>query len=253
MSRLGPSFTKIWTCRSSPRSGSQNAWARIKNVNGLNNLWNFFVTIQMICCRNWWPWKKPGYITMTRRQSSNHWSGSIGADPAPNNSKCKNLLEKFSPRFFEIKTAASSFIMFQRTKLSTRRITHLFWCNWRTFWRENAAGRSPVGVLFLHDNATAHRALATQKKLAYLAFQFLDHPPYFLDLAPLDYLFPGMKNQLKGCHFSSDGEVITAAKTWLDGQPSEFFWVTCKSYSKGLRSILSFMGNKLNKSWVWSL
>jgi hypothetical protein len=26
------------------------------------------------------------------------------------------------------------------------------------------------GVLFLHDNAPAHRALATQKKLAYLDF-----------------------------------------------------------------------------------
>jgi len=33
------------------------------------------------------------------------------------------------------------------------------------------------GVLFLHNNAPAHRALATQKKLAYLGFQCLDHPP----------------------------------------------------------------------------
>ena len=33
-------------------------------------------------------------------------------------------------------------------------------------------------VLFLHDNAPAHRALATQKKLVYLGFQCLDHPPY---------------------------------------------------------------------------
>jgi len=38
-------------------------------------------------------------------------------------------------------------------------------------------------VLFLHSNAPAHQALATQKKLAYLAFQCLDHPPYSLDLA----------------------------------------------------------------------
>ena len=32
-------------------------------------------------------------------------------------------------------------------------------------------------VLFLHDNAPAHRTLATQKKLAYLWFHCLDHPP----------------------------------------------------------------------------
>ena len=49
-------------------------------------------------------------------------------------------------------------------------------------------------VLFLHDKAPVHRTLATQKKLAYLGFQFLDHPPYSPDLAPSDYhLFPGLK------------------------------------------------------------
>ena len=54
-------------------------------------------------------------------------------------------LEKFSPRFFGIKMASSSLIIFQRAKLSMRSITHLCWCNWRTFWKKNAVGRSPVG------------------------------------------------------------------------------------------------------------
>jgi hypothetical protein len=81
-----------------------------------------------------------------------------------------------------------------------------------------------MGVFFLHDNAQAHRALATQKKLAYLGFQCLDHPPCFSDLAPLDYhLFPGLKKQFRGHLFLSDSEVIAAAETWLDRQPSEFF------------------------------
>jgi len=81
------------------------------------------------------------------------------------------------------------------------------------------------GVLFLHDNAPAHRALATQKKLAYLDFQCLDHTSYSPDLAPSDYhLFPGLKKQLKGRHFSSDAEVIATVETWLDGQPSDFFF-----------------------------
>ena len=49
-------------------------------------------------------------------------------------------------------------------------------------------------VLFLRDNAPAHRALATQKKLAYLGFQCLDHSPYSPDLAPSDCdLFSGLK------------------------------------------------------------
>jgi len=69
-----------------------------------------------------------------------------------------------------------------------------------------------------------HWALATQKKLAYLGFQCLDHqPPFSPHLAPSDYhLFPGLKKQLKGCHFSSGVEVIAVAENWLDGQPSQF-------------------------------
>jgi len=84
-------------------------------------------------------------------------------------------------------------------------------------------------VLFLHENAPAHRALATQKKLAYQGSQFLDHSLYSPDLAPSDYhLFPGQKKQLKGRRFSSDAEVNAAAEAWLDGQPFESFfeWLT---------------------------
>jgi len=51
---------------------------------------------------------------MIRRQSNNQWSGGIAAQPAPKNSECKNLQEKFSQRFFGIKTASSSLIIFQR-------------------------------------------------------------------------------------------------------------------------------------------
>ena len=70
----------------------------------------------------------------------------------------------------------------------------------------------------MHDNALAHQALATQKKLAYLGFKCRDHPPYSPDLTLLDYyLFSGLKKQLKGRHFSSNAEVTAAAETWLDG------------------------------------
>ena len=95
----------------------------------------------------------------------------------------------------------------------------------RDIVKEKRRGNVIKGVLFLHNNAPAHQTLATQKKLAYLGFQCLDHPPYSPDLAPLDYhLFPGLKKQLKVRHFSSDVEVIAAAETWLDGQPSDFFF-----------------------------
>ena len=127
----------------------ESGW--LKNVNGasrLSNFWNFFGEFQMISCRDCWPWTKPGYITMTRRQNNNQWSDGIAAHVAPKYSVCKNPLEKFSPRFFGIKTAFSSLIFFQRVKISTWIITHLCWCTWRTFWRKNAAGRSPRRFCF---------------------------------------------------------------------------------------------------------
>ena len=93
--------------------------------------------------------------------------------------------------------------------------------------KEKPREKVTKGALFLHDNAPAHRVLVSQKKLAYLDFQCLDHPPYSPDLSPSDcHLFPGLKKQLKGRHFSSDAEVIAAAETWLDGQPSDFFFFT---------------------------
>jgi len=85
-------------------------------------------------------------------------------------------------------------------------------------------GKVTNGVLFLHENAPAPRALATQKKLAYLDFQCLVHPHFSPDLALSDYrLFPVLKKQLKCRNFSSEAEVIAAPETWLDGQTSDSF------------------------------
>ena len=95
----------------------------------------------------------------------------------------------------------------------------------------------------MQGNAPAHRALATQKKPAYLGFQCLDHPPHSPDLAPSDYhLFPGLKNQLKGRHFSSDAEVIAAVETWLDGQISAFFFSGLQKLEQRTKKCIELRG-----------
>ena len=91
--------------------------------------------------------------------------------------------------------------------------------------KEKHRGKVTKGVLSLHDNAPAHRALATQKKLAYLDSQCLDHPPThpILGSGPIRLPpVPWTEKQLTCRHFSSDAEVTAAAETWLDGQTSEF-------------------------------
>jgi len=68
--------------------------------------------------------------------------------------------------------------------------------------KEKRSGKFTKEVLFLHDNSPAHRAFATQKKLAYPGFHFRDHPPYSPDLAASDYhLFPGLKKAIERSPF----------------------------------------------------
>jgi len=49
--------------------------------------------------------------------------------------------------------------------------------------KEKLRGNFTKVVLLLLENSPDHRALATQKKLAYLGFPYLDHPSYSSDLA----------------------------------------------------------------------
>jgi histone-lysine N-methyltransferase SETMAR len=104
---------------------------------------------------------------------------------------------------------------------------------------EKSRGNFTKGVLFLIDNVPVHQALATQKKLAYLGYQYLDHPPYSPNSAPSDYhLFPGLKKESRGRHFSSDAEVIAATETWLDGKTSDFFFFFLQKSEKRAKKFI---------------
>ena len=152
--------------------------SKVKGASRLSNVWNFFGAIQMISFRDWWPWTKPGYITMTRRQSNNQWNGGIVAHSAQKFRGQKSVGKLLASIFFGSRQhpplcVSSKGPNCQRGILliSAGAIEGHF------------EGQTPreihQGVLFLHDNAPRNRALATQKKLAYLCFQCLDHPPYY--------------------------------------------------------------------------
>jgi histone-lysine N-methyltransferase SETMAR len=160
------------------------------------------------------------YNPETKKQST-EWRHNSSARPPPKNSAGKVL----DSIFFGIKTAPSTLIIFQRAKLLTRSINLLCWLIWRTFeGKTPPRGKVTNVVLFLYDNVPSHRALATQKKLAYLGFYFLHLPPYSPHLAPSDYhLFPGLKKRLKVCHFFFfrngvncwSGDLVGRRKFWI--------------------------------------
>lgn len=80
------------------------------------------------------------------------------------------------------------------------------------------------GVLLQHDNARPHTSLRTRQEITRHGWTTLPHPPYSPDLAPSDFhLFGPMKEALRGQRFSTDGEVMTAVRSWLRSQPSSFY------------------------------
>jgi len=141
----------------------------------------------------WWSWTKPGYITMIRRQSNNQWSGGIAP---PRNSECKNPLQISRLEFLGSRRHPPHWLSskgpsYQRGVLLISAGT----IEWH--FKGKRRGKLTRGVLFLHDSTPAHRPLATRKKLAYLGFQCLDHPPYSPHLDPSDYyMFSGLKKTI---------------------------------------------------------
>jgi len=78
--------------------------------------------------------------------------------------------------------------------------------------------------LLLHDNARPRYNAQTQEAMRSLKFTVVPHPPYSPDLAPSDFwLFPKLKETLKGQYFSSVDEVEAAVRKWIRSQPENFF------------------------------
>ena len=183
----------------------------------------------MIPCRHWWAWTKPGYLTMTRRQSKNQCSGGIAVHPAPKYSECKNPLESSRLDFLGSRQHPFIDYLLKGQTINTEYYLSLL-VQLKDILKEKRHGKFTKFVLFLHDKAPAHLTLATQKNLNYLGFQCLDHVPYSPDLTPSEYhLFPGLKKTIEiSPYFVRQwshcwrGDLFGRTNFW-------FFWVSCKS------------------------
>ena len=55
-------------------------------------------------------------------------------------------------------------------------------------------------------------------------YELIPHPAYSPDLTPSDFfLFLNLKQDIRGCHFRSDEEAVTAVKKWVNGKDHDFF------------------------------
>ena len=132
---------------------------------------------------------------MTRRQSNNQWSSGIAAHPALKKIRVQKSAGKVLASTFWDQDDILLIDYLPKGQTINAEYYSSLLVQLKDILKEKRRGKFTKGVLFLNDNAPAHRALATHKKLAYLGFQCLDHPPHSPVLAPSDYhLFPGLKN-----------------------------------------------------------
>jgi len=141
---------------------------------------------------------------MTRRQRNNQWSGGIAAHPAPPRPK------KFREQKCAGKVLASIFwdqngILHINYLPKGQTINAEYYSSLlvqlKDIMKEKRSGKVTKGVLFLHNNAPAHRALAIHKKLVYLGFHCLVHPAYSSDLAPSDHLITWTEKKIESSPF----------------------------------------------------
>ena len=89
---------------------------------------------------------------------------------------------------------------------------------------EKSRGKLSKGVLLQQNNARVHTCKVAMDAVEQNGYKLIPHPAYLPDLAPSDFfLFPNLKKDIRGLHFRSDEDVVTAVEEWVNGKDPDFF------------------------------
>jgi histone-lysine N-methyltransferase SETMAR len=99
-----------------------------------------------------------------------------------------------------------------------------------------------------HDNAPAHTANATKRFIEESGVNVLDPLPYSPDLAPCDFwLFPKLKEPLRGHNFETREELIAAVQEQLDNLPKSAFCECFAAWVRRAQKCIEVGGEYLEK------
>ena len=118
------------------------------------------------------------------------------------------------------------------------------------YQREKAGVR---GILLHHDNASSHTALRTRESLEDSGLRTLPHPPYSPDLAPCDFwLFPTIKNELRGRRFSSNEELVGALFKVIEAIPKDEWKMCFQKWFSRMKKCIESHGEYVEKMYYKS-
>ena len=121
----------------------------------------------------------------------------------------------------------------------------------RTAIREKRRGKLSKGVLLQQDNARIHTCKVAMDAVERNGYELIPHPAYSPDLAPSDFfLFPNLKKDIRGLHFRSDEEVVTAVEEWVNGKDPDFFSSGLMALEHRWSKCITLEGNYIEKEKV---
>ena len=121
----------------------------------------------------------------------------------------------------------------------------------RTAIREKCRGKLSKGVLLQQDNARVHTCKVAMDAVEQNEYELIPHPAYSPDLAPSDFfLFPNLKKDIRGLHFRSDEEVVTAVEKWVNGKDPDFFSSGLMALEHHWSKCITLEGNYIEKEEV---
>ena len=108
------------------------------------------------------------------------------------------------------------------------------------------------GVILHHDNASVHTSYYVLSTIHNLRYELFRHPPYFPDLAPSDYyLFPFLKNYLKGRRYKDRSALDSSIHQCLDGLSKDDFTTAIQQLPERWRKCVSVDGRYFEKEHVY--
>jgi histone-lysine N-methyltransferase SETMAR len=103
-------------------------------------------------------------------------------------------------------------------------------------------------IILHQDNTNSHTSAQTSAYLSTQNIKLIGHPPYSSDLAPNDFfLFPTVKDKLRGQRFSTPEEVVDAFKNHVLELPFAK-WQKCFSdWFKRMEKCINYHGEYFKK------
>ena len=112
-------------------------------------------------------------------------------------------------------------------------------------------GKLSKGVLLQQDYARVDICKIGMDAVERNGYNFIPHPAYSPDLAPGDFfLFPNLKKDIRGCHFRSDEEVLTAVEEWVNLKDPDFFSSELMALEHRWFKCIILEGNYIEKEGV---